>query len=227
MTQTIAVPDGSIVWKMGMKWGILSPDDNGEYQQDNIQYTENPPLGIVDKYFGRGSFKKSLQLIGRPPQDKSVEISLGWVNVNINIIDGIISTSINNASKAARKRWDNPDSRIPKPKVNNKHIPIPFNVSPIPPIEDLRLKYEAKEITDHALWEWLRSIIYVRDKGICWVCNNFVLLGDYHLGHLVDKSNNGEASLDNCAVMHKRCNSSKPSHHTLEEALIWRLNREP
>lgn len=74
-----------------------------------------------------------------------------------------------------------------------------------------------------ANWEWLRSEIYIRDKGICWVCNDFVTLRDYDLGHLVDRVNGGNDELSNCAVMHKQCNISKPRHKTLDEAMKWRL----
>lgn len=74
-----------------------------------------------------------------------------------------------------------------------------------------------------ARWEWLRSEIYIRDKGICWVCNEFTLLKDYQLGHIIDRTNNGADALDNCAVMHKVCNNTKPRHKSIEEASRWRL----
>jgi hypothetical protein len=76
---------------------------------------------------------------------------------------------------------------------------------------------------DSPEWLKLRSAIYIRDKGICWVCNSFVKLCDYDLGHLVDRCMNGTDTYDNVAVMHKRCNLSKPHHTTLEEATKWRL----
>lgn len=72
-------------------------------------------------------------------------------------------------------------------------------------------------------WLSLRSDIYLRDKGICWVCHNFTNLEDYDLGHLVDRCNGGHDGYDNLAVMHKVCNLSKPLHNTLEEAIKWRL----
>jgi hypothetical protein len=71
-------------------------------------------------------------------------------------------------------------------------------------------------------WDLMRSQIYIRDKGMCWVCNEFVLLIDYDLGHLVDRFNNGVDDDINCSVMHKKCNIIKPSHKTLEEAYKWR-----
>ena len=72
-------------------------------------------------------------------------------------------------------------------------------------------------------WRQLRSDIYIRDKGICWICNSFVELSDYDLGHLVDRVNGGATAYDNLAVMHRKCNLSKPKHTTLEEAMKWKL----
>jgi len=57
-----------------------------------------------------------------------------------------------------------------------------------------------------ATWKILRSQIYIRDMGICIICNQFVILQDYDLGHLIDRDNDGKNSYDNLAVMHHRCN---------------------
>lgn len=76
---------------------------------------------------------------------------------------------------------------------------------------------------EQAKWLRLRSDIYIRDKGICWICNEFVDLKDYDLGHLIDKCNGGQDDYDNLAVMHTKCNLSKPRHTTLEEAMKWKL----
>jgi len=72
-------------------------------------------------------------------------------------------------------------------------------------------------------WQTLRSEIYNRDNGMCWICNKFVELQDYELGHLVDRCNGGQDIYENLAVMHKGCNNSKPKHYTLEEAIVWKL----
>ncbi len=87
--------------------------------------------------------------------------------------------------------------------------------------EDLQVK----ELNQTAAnWQTLRSEIYNRDNGMCWVCNRFVELKDYDLGHLVDRCNGGQDVYENLAVMHKQpCNVSKPKHNTLEEAIIWKL----
>lgn len=83
---------------------------------------------------------------------------------------------------------------------------------------------EIKEVNASAAnWEIFRSEIYKRDNGICWVCNEYVELKDYDLGHLVDRCNGGQDVWENLAVMHKRCNQSKPKHNTLEEAMIWKM----
>ena len=74
-----------------------------------------------------------------------------------------------------------------------------------------------------AKWFQMRSEVYIRDKGICWICNLFVDLKDYELGHLVDRFMDGTNEYDNVAVMHKRCNCSKPLHKTLRDVTKWRL----
>lgn len=80
-----------------------------------------------------------------------------------------------------------------------------------------------REVLQQAKWDMLRSDIYIRDKGICWVCNAKVELKDYDLGHLVDRCNGGADDYDNLAVMHKHCNISKPRHTSLEQAMKWKL----
>ena len=72
-------------------------------------------------------------------------------------------------------------------------------------------------------WRKLRSDIYIRDKGICWICNTFVDLSEYELGHLIDRCNGGNDVYDNLAVMHMDCNRAKPYHNSLEEAMRWKL----
>lgn len=70
----------------------------------------------------------------------------------------------------------------------------------------------------------MRKEIYRRDKGICWVCHDFVDYEvDYDIGHIIDKSNGGEYELINLTVMHHKCNLSKPRHKTIEEAVKWQL----
>jgi ssDNA-binding Zn-finger/Zn-ribbon topoisomerase 1 len=70
----------------------------------------------------------------------------------------------------------------------------------------------------------LRIGIYRRDKGICWVCNAEVDYDSYDLGHIIDRCNGGEFEANNLAVMHHKCNLSKPRHKTIEEAIKWQLS---
>lgn len=78
-------------------------------------------------------------------------------------------------------------------------------------------------MTTETSWEILRSDIYIRDRGMCWICNAFVPLHRYELGHIIDRTNGGHDDYDNLAVMHMDCNRAKPYHKTLEEAVKWKL----
>lgn len=83
-----------------------------------------------------------------------------------------------------------------------------------------------REVLQKARWDMLRSDIYIRDKGICWVCGKIVDLRNYDLGHLVDRCNGGQDDYDNLAVMHKHCNITKPRHTSLEETMKWELTAQ-
>jgi len=84
------------------------------------------------------------------------------------------------------------------------------------------MTFHEQEIIAGTKKEILRSEVYLRDKGVCWVCHQFVLLSDYELGHLLDRCNGGPDEYENLAVMHSRCNSAKPRHMSIEEATRWR-----
>src|SRR5450759_4586865 len=83
-----------------------------------------------------------------------------------------------------------------------------------------------RTVLRQARWDMLRSDIYIRDNGMCWVCNEKVELRDFDLGHLIDRCNGGADAYDNLAVMHKHCNITKPRHYTLEEAMKWKLTAQ-
>jgi len=228
------LPDGTIVWKMGNMWGLLPPDQNGEYHSENVQHTGVRPIGMIDNSHGSGSFKNSLQVIGTPPKHLDVTIKLGWVNAHLSMFNGHIFATVDNASETASKRWA---MGIPSRRHNpfyrrNFYDAIPseeniqIETTDLTP-DNLVATQHAKQVRNMATWEWLRSEVYIRDRGVCWVCNKFVTLKDYELGHLVDRCNGGADSIDNCAVMHKHCNIRKPSHYSLEEALKWRLTHNP
>ncbi len=93
----------------------------------------------------------------------------------------------------------------------------------LPQMQKPLLGQGTKTMTTETPWGELRSNVYLRDKGMCWVCNTFVNLEEYDLGHLVDRCNGGHDDYDNLAAMHKSCNLSKPYHETLEECLKWKL----
>jgi hypothetical protein len=78
-------------------------------------------------------------------------------------------------------------------------------------------------VRDNAKWLELRSRIYLRDKAICWVCNEFVALTDYDLGHLVARSNGGKDDYDNLVVMHTKCNLHYPRNTNLSDAISQKL----
>ncbi len=221
-SRPISLPNGSLVWKMGMLWGILSPDPDGTYSKEHIRYIPYAPEGITDIPQGRGSFKRSLKLIGVPPTAIDTEVNMGWTTVHIFTKDGQPIVEAKGGGEAAHKRW----SRRQLKMNDNYFTPntIPTN-NPEPNIDLASLTTSAHEgmIHEKAHWEWLRSEVYIRDKGICWVCKEFVLLRDYDLGHLVDRTNGGADNINNCAVMHNSCNISKPRHKTLAEATSWQL----
>lgn len=101
-------------------------------------------------------------------------------------------------------------------KAKDQDIP-----TAVPPIET-QSKTQPQSQTDKD-WRMLRSLIYSRDNGICWICHQFVPLHQYDLGHLVDRCNGGQDGYDNLAVMHKKCNQAKPQQHTIDEHIIWLL----
>jgi hypothetical protein len=70
-----------------------------------------------------------------------------------------------------------------------------------------------------------RSKVYLRDSGICDVCKKFVMLKEYELGHIIDKSNGGSYDWNNLVVMHRECNHLKPHHNTVEEYNTWKLTK--
>ncbi len=230
------LPNGTIVWKMGRMWGFLSPNQSGAYYGENAHHTSMKPIGIEDTPSGKGSFKDSFQIIGNPPEHLDTTIRLGWANIHLSISNGHILTSITNATETVRNRWatgirnkkprSSPHSTPPYNQVRKQHhrrLKLPLDARSRNALT-VKHNYQSTDISSQ--WDWLRSAIYLRDNGICWVCNKFVLLRDYDLGHLIDRCNGGNDAIDNCAVMHKRCNGGKPTHTTLEEATKWRLTHQ-
>lgn len=75
-----------------------------------------------------------------------------------------------------------------------------------------------------ASWALVRSRVYIRDRGICAVCQRFVTMDKYECGHVIDRAMGGPDTEDNCVVMCLRCNDAKPLHPTRDEALAWVMN---
>lgn len=215
------VPPGTVTFRKGSLWVNIRPNENGVYSKENILYTGSPPIGAQDSPQTGKTAKQTLQVVGRETVTSDIDIVLGsgWATTHISSINGLPVISFGGGSQAATTRWTkehNPNF-IRKPKRKRvAYVSVSSTPSPY------RTNRKAQTI-DIAKWELLRSEVYIRDKGICWVCNDFVLLRDYQLGHLIDRSNGGSDTLGNCAVMHKSCNNSKPRHLTLEEAMTWKL----
>lgn len=219
-TKTIQVPNGTLVWRMGTMWGILSPNSDGTYSSQNIRHSPLMPVGITSFRIGKGSAKRSLQIIGTPLTDIDTDVDMGWVKAHVSYKDGQATIEFKGGIEAVTKRWA---MGIPsRPRVHKPKYPI-YNQEDSNNMLPLTTSARERQVHNKVQWDWLRSEVYIRDKGICWVCNEFVLLRDYELGHLIDRSNGGNDKLENCAVMHKVCNISKPRHKSIAEASTWRL----
>jgi type III secretion system FlhB-like substrate exporter len=71
-------PDGTYTHRQGKVWFILPPP----YRQEDVIYSKYPPAGVHKFATGRGSAKKTAQILGElPPND--VNIDMGWVKVHI------------------------------------------------------------------------------------------------------------------------------------------------
>lgn len=80
----------------------------------------------------------------------------------------------------------------------------------------------------HLSWSRLRRLIYLRDRGRCWVCGRRVSADEADLGHIVDRFRGGSDTPENLVVMCYPCNHLfKPGHNSKEEALHWREMMRP
>lgn len=70
----------------------------------------------------------------------------------------------------------------------------------------LSLKDARRSFTDDQ-----RNIIYLRDKGICKICNKKCSREDYHADHIKPHSTGGKTSVDNGQVLCIECNLKKGS----------------
>jgi hypothetical protein len=245
------IPNGTIVFRIGKKWCVIPPNTEGIYLNENVFYIDSIPEGAFDVPPGKGSAQKSVQIIGQAKSTPDFEIKMGWQKARIFMNEGRLSLIFSGGKIAANKRWTIEKETGPHPKKikhhrnktitkiveqvvanlslginsNNQQKETSTQNSLFPLPDESNKIVREKRILEQARWEYLRSSIYVRDKATCWVCNEFVLLKDYDLGHIVDRVNGGQDSEDNLAVMHKRCNNSKPRHFTKEEAMSWQFKQ--
>jgi 5-methylcytosine-specific restriction endonuclease McrA len=196
---------GTIIFKMGMKWVTIPPMNTGIYDKANIKMLSVSPIGDIQLA------KNQLYVVGKLASNVDITIGYGWMKAHIFVTDGIPTLQYASGSDGANKRWHELGGGKPRRRNN-------------PPLDNPIQTIRQQKAISLGNWEWLRSEVYLRDKGICWVCNEFVLLREYDLGHIIDRTNGGKDSMDNCTVMHKPCNGRKPRHNTLTEAMEWKMN---
>lgn len=72
-------------------------------------------------------------------------------------------------------------------------------------------------------WRELRRAVWERDRGTCQVCLKEVpFTRNYHCGHIIDRRIGGQDTMENCVVMCRSCNTSKPQHTTEQEYQAWK-----
>jgi hypothetical protein len=73
-----------------------------------------------------------------------------------------------------------------------------------------------------------RELIYYRDKKSCAVCDSEVLWPESEIHHIEEHSKGGLTSLDNGALVHKRCHPKSASDvKALAQKLKERVNYAP
>jgi hypothetical protein len=94
--QVKKIKPGTVVWVQGRPQGssgrtnvamykVLPPP----YRQEDFFTMREPPPGYRDMgWRGKGSVKKSLQIIGGLPENNIENIDLGWARININVEGG-------------------------------------------------------------------------------------------------------------------------------------------
>lgn len=81
-----------------------------------------------------------------------------------------------------------------------------------------------RAVLTHGLpsWQTLRSLVYERDGGVCFVCGKSTPWEYYELGHLHDRCAGGSDHPENVVVMCVTCNRlQKPVHHSRADAIAW------
>ncbi len=83
-----------------MKWEVLFPPD-----YDDVVHLDSPLPGTHKFATGKGSARKTLQVIGGRPT-KDVDVDLGWAEVHITSREGILKMDFKGGKAAAEERWE-------------------------------------------------------------------------------------------------------------------------
>lgn len=70
-------------------------------------------------------------------------------------------------------------------------------------------------------WKTIRREVFDRDKGMCHVCGDSILWGEYECGHIIDRVCGGCDRPSNLVTMCILCNRLKPLHSTRAEYIAW------
>jgi len=94
------VPPATLEWRQGMKWQVLPPP----YRDEDMLSLDHPLPGTKKFAVGKGSARKTLQVIGgRPPQDADVD--MGWAQIHISSKNGQMDIQFGGGQEAANDRW--------------------------------------------------------------------------------------------------------------------------
>lgn len=72
------IKPGTITWRQGLYWRVLPPP----YKQEDFFAMASAPPGIYKYATGKGSARKTLQVIGGPPTG-TAEVDLGWARIRL------------------------------------------------------------------------------------------------------------------------------------------------
>lgn len=138
------IPPGTVEWRQGVKWAVLPPP----YRDEDMIYLDNPLPGTKKFAVGKGSARKTLQILGgAPPQDADVD--MGWAQIHISSKDGKIDIQFGGGEEAANDRWAMEESKMSElERESYSGIPIGLReTSKIPRIRNQRTTLEnVKEI---------------------------------------------------------------------------------
>lgn len=90
----------------------------------------------------------------------------------------------------------------------------------------LRLPYlpNASEPEQGCSWYKMRSVIFVRDNGVCQICGTELEWEFYECSHIVDRCAGGSDLPSNLVAGCNVCNRWKPIHESRSEYVEWLLD---